>query len=390
MPWRWALLISVGFLSVAITAALWSGALPLESVLLRVVAIDQNLTSGQMQFDLNQLRRAVELYVIVFSLFASFIPWLFVISGQTWSSVSERLFPIAMVLSCSSALFLLFWRLGYEGPWYPIEALMKHPGTVPIFGHRLLLVWLADLCQKLVPSLSYLQCYVLSQMLPIVSAVFMVGRWSELFIGRSLRWTGQVLLVAIMGPTLTYFTFYDFSIVFFYALSLYLLYRRHYIWFALAISVATLNHENALILIVIAGLETFRRSFRIGAAVTFGSLLLHLAVRFVMERAFPSGRIVDWHVWTNLVFPLIRPRLVIVGALALVFWWIVAALCWPAVEPFLRRAAVVFPFLLATDFVYGQINEARVFDASIPVLIAFILSFAKSKLIDANPAAATT
>ena len=384
MRWRWAIAISLGCVAIAAAAAVWPGRLPLEGLLLRAVSMDQNFTSQKIPFDLQQLRRAVRLYAVILLLLASIIPWLFQLPRRFWSPLRSRLFEISMTLGCSSAILLLLMRTGYEGSWYPIQTLMTNPGAVPIFGHRLLWVWVADACRHLVPSLSYLQCYFLSQILSIFLTVMMIGRWSELFVGRSLRWTGQALLVAILGPTLTYYTFYDISIVFFFALGLFLLHQRQYFWFALAVGVATLNHENVLLLVIVAGIETFRRSFRLGILVTLGSLFLHVVSRVVMERAFPSSRIVDWHVWTNLVFPFIYPRLVLVGALALVFWWIAAATSWPDVEPFLRTAAVLFPLLLATTFVYGQINEARVFDALIPVVIGFILSFGKAKTWEAN------
>lgn len=376
IPRRWPLLVSVAFLAVAVVAAIWRGPLPLESLLLRAVVNDQNLIDGQMKFDLNQLRQGVRLYIVFGALIAAMIVGLLLFSEHTWAFLRGKIFQLAIFLACSSALFLLLMR-GYQGPWYPIETLMKNPQAVPIFGHRLMWVWVANLCQKLVPSLTYLQCYFLSQIPPILLAVFVIGRWSGLFIGRSLGWIGQPLLVAIMGPTLSYYTFYDFSIVFFYGLCLLLLYERRYVWFAIGVGVATFNHENALLLIVVAALETFLRNRRVCAWLTLSSLFLHLAARFVMQYAFPSGRIVDWHLWTNLVFPLIHPRLVLVGVVAVVFWWVAVALCWRGAEPFLHVAAILFPLLAATNFVYGQVNEARVFDASIPVAIAFVLSYAK-------------
>jgi hypothetical protein len=377
---RWIPLTSLGFAALAAIAALWTRALPLESLLLRAAAIDQNVRNGLLQLDVYQLRRVIRFQVIFWSIVASGIPWLFLIPSRVSVRLRPRLFQLSITLGCSSALFLLLASCGFEAPWYPLTVLMKNPGSLPVFGHRLLWVWVADLVQKLIPSLSYTRCYLLSQIVPIVLTVIMIGKWSELFIDPSLRWVGQVLLVPMLAPTFGYFTFYDISIVFFYALCLYLLHQRRYLWFAIAVGVATFNHENALLLVVLAGLETFREKFRVCAVVTLGSLLLHLAARFAMQWAIPSTRLVDWRIWTNLVYPLIHPQMLIEAALVLMFWWLAAAVCWEDAEPFLRRAALLLPMLLTVTFLFGQLHEARQFNAMIPVLIAFILS-ANAELI---------
>jgi len=374
------LLISLGFAALAATAAVWSWPLPLEGQILRAAMLDIRARTGEFQLDVDQLRRVVRFHVAFWSLVAAGTPWLFLVPDRVWSSLRPRVFRFSITLGCSSALFLLLLHCGYERPWYPLEALMQNPGSVPVFGQRLLLVWVADLCQELVPSLSYLRCFYLSQALAIVLTVIMIGRWSELFIQRSLRWTGQVLLVPMLSSTFTYFTFYDISIVFFYALGLYLLYQQRYFAFAIAVGVATLNHENALLLVLLAGLETAQLRFRVFATATLGALALHVTTRLAMQHMIPSSNLVDWRIWTNLLYPLARPRMFLEPALALVSWWVVAGVSWPSVKPFLRRAAILLPLLLWATFLYGQFHEARQFDALIPVAIAFILSFVGSKI----------
>jgi len=385
MPRHWIGPASLAFLALAATAVLWKGPLPLEGLLVRTAAIDQNVRSGLLGLDPDQLRRVIRFQIVAWSLVASAILGSLLLPARVWSSLRPRLFQWSIALGCSSALFLLLMRCGSEASWYPLEVLMKNPSALPVFGHRLLWVWLADLIHKLAPSLSYSACYLLSQIAPTILAVIVIGEWSALFIQSSLRWTGQVLLVPMLATTFGYFTFYDISIVFFYALCLLLLHQRRYLAFAVAVGIATLNHENALLLVALAGFETLRYGKRICTAVTLGSLSAYLAARFLIQYFLPTSKFVDWRIWTNLIYPLIHPRLLIESTLALAFWWIAAGASWPNVDPFLRRAAILLPMLLAVTFLFGQFHEPRQFDAMIPVVIAFIVSFANDRIERTKP-----
>jgi hypothetical protein len=382
---RRAILISLGFVALAMAAALWKGALPLESLIIRIAALDRDILTGLEKVDVSLLRHAVRLQVVVWSLIAAVVPWLFLFSSEIRSTLRERLFQLSMFAGCTTALWMYLWHCGWEADWYPIETLMKNPGAVPIFGRRLLWVWVADLCHTILPALSYKGCYFVSQTLAIALTVIMIGRWSALFIKPSLRWIGQVLLVVLLSSTFNYFTFYDISIVFFYALCLFLLYRRRYVWFAVAVGIATLNHENAMLLVMVAGLETFRENLRVCAGVTLGSLALHVAARLLMAHLYPSA-LVDLRFWTNLVVPLVHPKMLIASSTALVFWWVCAAAAWPNAEPFLRRISILLPLVIAVTITFGKFIEARQFVAVIPVVIAFLLSYARSQIESGNPA----
>jgi hypothetical protein len=381
---RRAMLICIGFVVLAMAAALWKGALPLEGLIIQVAALDRDILTGLEKVDVSVLRRAVRLQVVVWSLIAAGVPWLFLFSKEVRSALRERLFRISMFVGCSTALWMYLWHCGWEAKWYPIETLMKNPAVVPIFGRRLLWVWIADLCHKFVPSISYAGCYFASQALAIVLTVIVIGRWSALFIKPALSWIGQVLLVVLLSSTFNYFTFYDISIVFFYALCLLLLYRRRYIWFAVAVGIATLNHENAMLLVMVAALETFQQKFRVCAGVTLGSLALHMAARLFMAHLYPSV-LVDLRFWTNLVVPLVHPKMLIASSTAFVFWWACAGVAWPNVEPFLRRVSILLPLLIAVTFTFGKFIEARQFVALIPVVIAFLLSFARTQMETTDP-----
>jgi len=379
-PRHWIGTAALALLALAATAALWKGPLPLEGLLLRAAAIDQNVRNGLLRLDPDQFRRVLRLQAVSWSLLGSALLGLLLLPSPLRARWRPRLLEVSTVLGCSSALFLLLTRCGFEASWYPLDVLMTNPGALPVFGHRLLWVWVADGFHAIAPSRSYKACYLLSQIGPIVLSVIMVGRWSALFVRPSLSWVGQVLLVPMLATTFNYFTFYDISIVFFYALCLFLLYERRYVAFALAVGVATLNHENAALLVVVAGLETLQYGKRVCAAVTLGSLALYVAARLGLQYLLPTSKFVDWRVWTNLIYPLIHPRLVIESALAMVFWWLAAAAVWKYAEPFLRRAAILLPMLAAVTYLFGQFHEPRQFDAMIPVVIAFILSFANAQI----------
>jgi hypothetical protein len=385
MPRPWLRWIGIGLLALAATAVLWKGPLPLEALLLQAAAIDQNVRNGLLLPDPDQLRRVVRFQIVAWSLLGVAMAWFPLLPARLWSSLRPRAFQVSIALGCSSALFLLLMRCGSEATWYPLEVLINNPSALPVFGHRLLWVWVADLIHRLAPSLSYSACYLLSQIPPTILAIVVIGEWSALFIQPSLRWIGQLLLVPMLATTFSYFNFFDISIVFFYALCLLLLYRRRFVAFAVVVGVATLNHENALLLVVLAGFETLRYGKRTCAAVTLGSLSAHLAARFLIQYVLPTSKFVDWRIWTNLIYPFIHPRLLIESALALAFWWIAAGVAWPSVDPFLRRAAILLPMLLAVTFLFGQFHEPRQFDAMIPVVIGFIVSFANARIERTNP-----
>ena len=377
---NWIVRTILALLTLAATAALWSGPIPGEGLLLRIAAIDQNVRSGLLRLDPDQLRRVLRFQAVSWSLLGAAVLGLLLVPAPTWVRWRPRLFQFSMVLGCSSALFLLLMRCGFEASWYPLNVLMTNPGALPVFGHRLLWVWVADSIHELAPSLSYSACYLLSQLAPIVLSVIMIGRWSALFIRPSLSWVGQVLLVPMLATTFNYFTFFDISIVFFYTLCLFLLHERRYVAFAVAVGVATLNHENSALLVVLAGFETLRYGKRLCAAVTLGSLSLYVAARLGLQFLLPTSKFVDWRIWTNLSYPLIHPRLVIESALALVFWWVAAAVAWPNVDPFIRRTAILLPMLVMVTFLFGQFHEPRQFDAMIPALIAFAVSVASTRI----------
>lgn len=103
---RRAMQISLGFVVLAVTAVLWSRALPFEGLIVRIVALDRDILLGTDKIDVNLLRHAVRLHVVVLSLIAAGIPWLFLLSSEVRSALRERAFQLSMFVGCSTALWM--------------------------------------------------------------------------------------------------------------------------------------------------------------------------------------------------------------------------------------------------------------------------------------------
>ncbi len=356
----------------AAISALWNGGIPGENLLLKLALQDFRIQRGIWTIDVAQVRHAIRLQVTFWSLVAALAASLWFFRDRLHVNRRPYAFQILMTGGFAVALYMLLLRCGEEAQWYPIERLMKDPASMPIFGHRLLWVWLADAMKAAVPVFSYRQCYFLSQIPPVVLTVYMAGRWSSHFIGYGLQWVGQALVVIMLSMTFGYFTFYDVAIVFFFTLCLDLLKRRRYVWFVIALGVATLNHENAMLLIPVAAFETAARR-RLCVSVCLAATVIHFAVRAVLSGLVPFTHHVDWRFWTNLYYPFVNSRGLILSAAQLVFWWGAAALAWRSADPFLKRAALLLPMLGGTTFLVGQFQESRQFDALIPVVVGFLL-----------------
>ncbi|MGH7232970.1 MAG: hypothetical protein ACREJU_16670, partial [Nitrospiraceae bacterium] len=83
------------------------------------------------------------------------------------ASTDRRSFSFLMLAGCSWSIFFALCYHGYEGTWYRLHDVMAFSANPP-FQHRLLLVWLANAIKAVVPTLSDLACYWLSQILPVI------------------------------------------------------------------------------------------------------------------------------------------------------------------------------------------------------------------------------
>jgi len=296
-------------------------------------------------------------------------------------STQAMLWRATCTLSCTSALCVYLSKMTYDGPWSPVDVLMSNPSALPVFGHRLLFVWLAKAFQAAVPSLTPILCFYASQVIAAMLAIYAVGRWSSLHVGESLSSLGQVLAVIFISTCLDYRNFYDIGIVFFFSCGLLALYRRKYVWFVVVVTVGTLNHENALLLVPMAAFLLYdAEPPRIWLPLVAASLAGHSLARATMQWLIPFQKHVDWRIWSNMTKPFLLHREMAISLLALGGWYALGLMSLPDCDKRLRRLLMLFPMLFGVTFLFGQLHEPRQFNAFIPVLIAILLSAFRRKL----------
>ena len=366
--------IALGCLALGVGLAVWRGPLPFESVVRAFARIDAvNNAPGSLAVTTATLRRYYGL-----TLAAGFttlgVLGLLAIAWTRLSVASQKLaWRIAATLACSCALCIYISKLQWEH--IPIDVLMDNPGAEPIFGHRLLFVWIAKAYRMVLPTSSYLRSYYASQVLATVLTLFAVGRWSALYVGESLSWLGQILAVVMISTCFGYRNFYDIGIVFFFTCGLLAVYRRRYWWLPLLILLGTLNHENILLLIFTATFLIFdEEPPKVWVPVILVSLLTYVGVRVALQSQIPFHRHVDWRIWSNMVKPFTMPREIAYSVLALGGWYVLALMTLQDCDKRTKRLLVLFPMLFGVTFCFGQFHEPRQFNAFIPVLIAVLLS----------------
>lgn len=308
---------------------------------------------------------------------------------MSWASLGRVLRARWFWSRCSMAVAsggAILWSLehGWEAEFSPLGTLMHHPGTAEAaFGYRLLLPGLADLVQRFVPHLSDHNCYIATQLFAIVCTVVLSGEWAALFLPKLGREFGYAMLALMLCPTIDYLTFYDIAIVGFWTACLLLLYRGHLWAYVALLAVATLNHENTLLLIPCSLLYMLplmnRTRLLLFAAAQVGAWC---GVRFLVIHFTPSGPIFANHLWDNLHFWSFywKRQSLFMNVLGYLPWWILAGLGWRASRRFLRCAALSLPELIVITFIFGKFNESRQFVAFIPVCMGLIACYVRDQL----------
>jgi hypothetical protein len=192
------------FLLLAGWFAAWRGPMPLESLLRALGRIDHWDQARTLASDPASLRKYYGLSLAVGLGLAGFLT----LAATAWRRLSEearsRAWRAAATAACSCAVLLYIAKMQYEGEWAPIDVLLANPGALPLFGHRLLFVWVAKSFRAVAPSLSPLSCYYGSQAVAATLALHALGRWSALHVGESLSWLGQVLSVVLISTCFSY------------------------------------------------------------------------------------------------------------------------------------------------------------------------------------------
>jgi hypothetical protein len=72
-------------------------------------------------------------------------------------------------------------------------------------------------------------------------------------------------------------------------------------------------------------------------------------------------------------------RMMIFGAMLTIPWYAGAALAFKSADPFLKRASILLPMQLGIYAIYGQLNEARLFNGFLPILIGIYLCYVRER-----------
>jgi hypothetical protein len=366
---------------IAFLLLLWHGPLPLEGLVRKLAQIDQWTDGVRLAFQPGMVRKYYRLSLVVaFSLAG--LSAFFVLAWSRLNRLTQEMVRQATwTMASACALCIYIFKMTTPLSAAPVEVLMSNPAALPIFGHRLLFVWLAKAFQATVPRLSPWHCFYASQVVASFLAIYAVGRWSALHAGESLSSLGKVLAVILISTCLGYRNFYDVGIVFFFSYGLLALYRRKYAWFVVIVTVGTLNHENILLLIPIAAFLLYdAEPRRIWLSLVAVSLAGHMLARAALQWLIPFQKHFDWRIWSNMTKPFLLPVDMAISIVALGGWYVLGFMSLPACDKRLRRLVILFPMLFGITFLFGQFHEPRQFDAFIPVLIAVLLCNVKRML----------
>jgi hypothetical protein len=265
--------------------------------------------------------------------------------------------------------------------WYDIPTMMSRPASVPIFGQRLLFVWPAMLLKHLVPKLTYFQAFVALQLVALALAIYLIGEWSEIFIGRPLSFLGQLMLGVMLLPTFGYINGHDFGVVASYTLCFLLLYKRRYWFYGMVFCIGMLNHQNILLLIPTAFNIMWRREKRQCVAwVAALTIVAYFSIRYLLNYAIPIPQTHDYKIWFNIHALGEASQNLAFGQLVLISWCTVAAMAWSKADAFLKRASILLPLQYGVYFLYGQLDEVRLFNGLLPVIIGMCLCYVRCHL----------
>lgn len=300
--------------------------------------------------------------------------WICYLRREFLESFLERhLFALA-TLGCAMTLFL---ELIYQGrEIYSLWGVVSNPGMEPVIGHRLLFAWIGILAHHYAPHLSSTHLILISQAPACLFSIWAVGLWCKAVVGRNLAWVGQVLAVFFFVPTFRYYTYYDVGIMGLWALTFSAIYRGKF-WLTIPlIAIATLNHENAVILccaVVWCAAASVGWKRAIGCGI--GILTAYAAVRVGLHIVFPSHSVGDVRLYTNAYDIAHLDRSLFPSAALLGFRYVLAALGYKYAPQVIQRMAVIWPPLVVVTWAFGSYGEARQFTADIPYCIALVLIF---------------
>jgi hypothetical protein len=300
-----------------------------------------------------------------------------------WFEVEKHVVPIIpqisqslLFLAISVTCIILLTVRGYEGQWYTLESAVRLTASPP-YVHRILFPTAARLVLSVFPTLSVTRAFMLIQFMTLLLLVPALYCLSAQFVEKSIAALASALVIPLIFFTTSYYTFYDYGIILFFTLGLLCLRLRLTALYLGVVAVATLNHENVLLLVLVSGAmhKPFASASRYDLRFVALQLLIHFAIRTVLLLTLPVERVAALgNIWINLHFlsmAATHPRALVDTAM-LMLWFSIALIGIRNSPRFLRAATPVLPMLVVITFLVGQINEARQFSAFIPIAIALI------------------
>lgn len=281
---------------------------------------------------------------------------------------------LAFWVLCTYVLVFSIYNIGFEGPWYPLQKAMEG-GLEPPFSHRILFIGLAKAVKLVLPSARFARCFFVSQIVAVALALWATERWCDQVAKGSSLWS-QPILVGLLTPSITYWTFYDMGLVFFFAACLTALVTRRYALYLILLGVATLNHENIVTLVPVAYLLRYRswRPTRGGLLWVVSQLAIYAIVRIVLFRLIPvhaawqEGKLsYNLHLFASNPTSLLKPALV-----GLTVAMVIAS-GWKRIPFPVRASLLLVPELGVITVFFGQLNELRQFDGAFPAVAAAIV-----------------
>lgn len=257
--------------------------------------------------------------------------------------------------------------------------LIEHPESHPIIGHRLLLLWLARVLHQGYPGLNSKTLLIASQVPAALFTTLAIGFWSAEFVGLKRAFLGQLFMLTFLLPTISYYNFYDIAIVGFYAATFLAVVRQRFWLTVPLISIATLNHENALLLVpAVASAAFLNLSIRKALSIAGAAFLGYASVRLALFHYLPMSTIGDLRFYSNAVWVANLAPSLLVGGAMLLFRWACALMGWTYAPPTLKRLAIIWPALIIVTVAFGQFTETRQFDADIPLCTALLLIYVRN------------
>lgn len=198
-----------------------------------------------------------------------------------------------------------------------------------------------------------------------------------------------------------YFNFgnfmYDFSHLFLFTLSLLFLYKQRWLKYVIVFSLALLNKETAVLLVIVFIVNHYRTLSR----VTFYKLLgiqigIFIVIKFVLYLVFldNAGGTVEYHLAWNLNhmshlknyfdFETIGKGMLFPVSLGIplprglnipmfVFILLVIAFNWREIPLFLRKSLAYIPVLFILGLTMGHINELRAYYDALPIVYLSVM-----------------